>query len=66
MEVKRQEANVEAAVEAKGLQVTVTQVSDFQEIAKLGIFSAPATVIDEQVQCVGRVPKQSEIKAWIS
>ena len=56
---------VEAAVAAKGMQVAVTKVSDFQEMARLGIFSTPAVVIDGQVKCVGRVPKQSEVEAWI-
>ena len=57
---------VEAAVAAKGIEAVVTKVSDFQEIAKLGIFSTPAVVIDGKVKSVGRVPKQSEIEGWIS
>ncbi len=56
---------VEAAVAAKGVEATVTKVTDFQEIAQLGIFSTPAVVIDGKVKSVGRVPKQSEIEAWI-
>jgi len=57
---------VEAAVAAKGVQATIVKVKDFQEIAQLGVFSTPAVVIDGQVKCVGRVPKQSEIETWIS
>ena len=57
---------VEAAVAAKGVDATVTKITDFQEIAKLGIFSTPAVVIDGEVKCVGRVPKQAEIEEWIS
>ena len=56
---------VEAAIAAKGLDATITKVSDFQGIAKLGIFSTPAVVVDGQVKCVGRVPKQSEVEEWI-
>lgn len=56
---------VEAAIAAKGLDANVTKVSDFQDIAKLGIFSTPAVVVDGQVKCVGRVPKQSEVEEWI-
>jgi small redox-active disulfide protein 2 len=56
---------VEAAVAAKGVNVNVIKVTDFQEMAKLGIFSTPAVVIDGKVMCVGRVPKQSEVEAWI-
>lgn len=56
---------VEAAVAAKGIEAVVTKVTDFQEIAKLGIFSTPAVVIDGKVKCVGRAPKQSEVEGWI-
>jgi small redox-active disulfide protein 2 len=57
---------VEAAVAAKGVDATVTKVTDFQEIAKLGIFSTPAVVVDGEVKCVGRAPQQAEVEEWIS
>jgi small redox-active disulfide protein 2 len=56
---------VEAAVAAKGIDATVTKVSDFAEIAKMGIFSTPAVVVDGEVKCVGRAPKQAEVEEWI-
>ena len=63
---EKAQKTVEAAIAAKGVQATVTKVSDFQEIAQLGIFSTPAVVVDGQVKCVGRAPKQSEVEDWIS
>ena len=57
---------VEAAVAAKGKEVNVIKVKDFQEIAQLGVFSTPAVVVDGQVKCIGRVPKQNEVENWIS
>ncbi len=57
---------VEAALAAKGVDATVAKVSDFAEIAKLGIFSTPGVVVDGEVKCVGRVPKQAEVEEWIS
>ena len=54
------EVLVEAGSEAK-----VEKVSDFNEIAKLGVFSTPAVVIDGQVKCVGKVPTKKEIMIWI-
>ena len=57
---------VEATIAAKGIKATVIKVSDFQEIAQLGIFSTPAVVIDGEVKCVGRAPKKSEVEEWIS
>jgi len=56
---------VEAAVAAKGVDATVIKVSDFQEIARMGIFSTPAVVVDGEVKCVGKAPKQAEVESWI-
>jgi len=63
---KQTQKIVEAALAAKDIDATITKVSDFQEIAKLGIFSTPAVVIDDEVKCVGRTPKQAEVENWIS
>ncbi len=57
---------VEAAVAAKGVEATISKVTDFQEIAKLGIFSTPAVIIDGEVKCVGNVPKQAEVESWLT
>jgi len=57
---------IEEAVALKGVSATITKVKDFNEFAKLGVFSTPAVVVDGVVKCVGRVPKQSEVEGWIS
>lgn len=62
---EKAQKTVEAAVAAQGVQATVTKVTDFQEMAKLGIFSTPAVVIDGKVKCAGRAPKQNEVEEWI-
>ncbi|HBI14068.1 MAG TPA: thioredoxin family protein [Desulfobulbaceae bacterium] len=54
----------EALAEA-GKEAAVVKVSDFNEIAGLGVFSTPAVVIDGQVKCVGKVPSKKEVLAWI-
>jgi small redox-active disulfide protein 2 len=56
---------VEAAIVAKGVGAAVVKVKDFQEIAKLGVFSTPAVVVNGVVKCVGRIPKQSEVEEWL-
>ena len=56
---------VEQAVAAKGVEADVTKETDVAEMAKLGIFSTPAVVIDGVVKCVGRIPKQAEVESWI-
>lgn len=55
----------EALAEA-GKEATVEKISDFNEIAKMGIFSTPAVVIDGQVKCVGKAPTKKEVLAWIA
>jgi small redox-active disulfide protein 2 len=57
---------VEAAVAAKGVNAEISKVSDFAEMAKMGIFSTPAVVVDGKVKCVGRTPKQTEVEDWIN
>jgi len=47
-----------------GVQATVEKISDFNEIAKLGVFSTPSVVIDGQIKSVGKVPTKKEILAW--
>ncbi len=57
---------VTEALAESGKEATVEKVSDFNEIAKLGVFSTPAVVIDGQVKCVGRVPRKKEVLAWLA
>jgi small redox-active disulfide protein 2 len=54
-----------AAIAAAGVTATIEKISDFQQIAKLGVFSTPAVVIDGQIKCVGKVPSQAEALAWL-
>ena len=54
-----------AAVEEAGVAATIEKVSDFQQIAKFGVFSTPAVVIDGQIKCVGKVPSKAEALSWI-
>ncbi len=56
---------VKEAVGETGVEATVEKVTEFQEMAKLGILSTPAVVIDGQVKCVGKVPTKKEILSWI-
>lgn len=57
---------VREAVAETGSNASVEKVSDFQEIAKLGVFSTPAVVVDGQVKCVGKVPTKSDVMMWIT
>ena len=58
-------ANALSAAEKVSHDVTVTKVTDFQEIATMGIFSTPAVVVDGVVKCVGRGAGEDEILSWL-
>lgn len=59
------EKTVRAAVEEAGVQAEIEKVTDFQEIAKMGVLGTPAVAIDGQVKCSGRAPSKDEVLAWV-
>jgi small redox-active disulfide protein 2 len=56
---------VREAVAEAGVDATVLKVSDFQEMAMLGVFATPAVVMDGAVKCSGKVPTKGEVLAWL-
>lgn len=54
-------ANVKTALVELGMDCTVEKVTDFAEIAKHGVMSIPALVIDERVVSSGKILKPKEI-----
>lgn len=57
---------INEAVAETGVQATIEKISDFNEIAKLGVFSTPSVVIDGQIKSVGKVPSKKEVLAWLA
>jgi small redox-active disulfide protein 2 len=56
---------VKDAVAEAGSDATVEYVNDIAEIARHGIFSTPAVIIDGKVKCTGKVPGKAEIRSWL-
>lgn len=56
---------VREAVAEAGISAEVVKVSDFQEMAMLGVFATPAVVVDGVVKCSGKVPTKKEVLAWL-
>ena len=56
---------VKEAVNEENADAVVEYVNDLREIAKYGVFSTPAVVVDGVVKSVGKVPKKEEIKEWL-
>ena len=61
---KAEKAVKEAGVEA-GVEAQVEKITDFAEMARLGVLSTPAIVINGEIKCVGKVPSKNEIIAWL-
>ncbi|MBA3016505.1 MAG: TM0996/MTH895 family glutaredoxin-like protein [Proteobacteria bacterium] len=60
------EAVVREAVKEAGVEATVCKVTDFAEMARLGVLSTPAIVVDGVIKCVGKVPAKSDVVGWFS
>ena len=54
-------ANTKIALAELGMECTVEKVTDFAEIAKYGVMSIPALVIDDRVVSSGKVLKPKDI-----
>lgn len=58
-------ANMQRAAKELGLEVSIEEVSDIQEMMDLGITAIPALQIGEQVVASGRVLEVEEIKSLL-
>lgn len=59
------ETMVKDAAAKLGVDVKVEKVTDYAEIAKFGIASTPAIVIDGKVVHAGGLPKESALEKWL-
>ncbi len=59
-------AAIEQAAKAMGVEVDVTKVEDFRDIAKWGVLSTPGVVIDGKVVHAGGIPTREKIDRWLS
>lgn len=60
------EASVRAALAELGRQDSVGHVTDFAQIAALGVMSIPALLVDGRVLCSGRVLSKDEANALLA
>lgn len=60
------EKAIRQAVEELQLEATVEHVSDYAEIARLGVRITPAVLLNGQVILSGRVPSLPEAKTLIT
>ena len=63
---QKTEQNVRETVAETGVEAKISKITDIMEIAKSGVFTTPAVVVDGEVKCVGRIPEKKEIKSWLN
>ena len=56
---------IRQAIEAAGVEATLSHRSDPKEIAKNRVFFTPAVRIDGEMKSTGRVPTVEEISKWL-
>ncbi len=56
---------IEEVVKDNNIDATITKVTDMLEIAGHGVMGTPSVIINEEVKCVGKVPKKNEILSWV-
>jgi small redox-active disulfide protein 2 len=59
------EARTGEALERLGIDADVEMITDFAQIAALGVLTTPALLIDDQIVMSGRVPELDEIAELI-
>jgi small redox-active disulfide protein 2 len=57
---------VREAVAEAGIGAQIYKITDFAEMAKLGVLSTPAIGVNGEIKCVGKVPSKHEVMAWIT
>jgi small redox-active disulfide protein 2 len=62
---KRVEAVARQAAAKAGIEAEFIKVTDINDINRYPILSTPGLVINEKVVSAGRIPKESDVIAWL-
>lgn len=54
--------NAQEAVKSMGLSIEVEYVTDMEQVAKYGVMSTPALVVNENVVAMGKVLKAADVE----
>lgn len=55
---------IEEVTASKGLEVCIEKVEDMASIARIGVMSTPAVVVDGRVVHSGGVPGRAQVEQW--
>ena len=56
---------VKDVLATKGVEASVTKVSDMKEMMMAGIMSTPAVSIDGVIKSTGKIPSKDEVASWL-
>ena len=62
---KRLEQIARKVVEVLNVQAEFIKVTNFAEIAELGVMSTPGLIVNGKIMSSGRIPAEVEIEEWI-
>ena len=62
---KRLEQITQTVVDSLEVEANISKVTNYVQIAEMGVMSTPGLVINEKVVSSGRIPAQSEIEEWV-
>ena len=60
------ESVVKKVVEELEVEATLVKITDFNEMAEIGVLMTPGLVINGKLLSQGKVPSESQIKEWLS
>ena len=62
---KRLEKIAHDAAEKLNASAEIIKVTNYSEIAELGVMSTPGLIINDEIVSTGRVPAPEEVSEWI-
>ena len=63
---KRLEETVRKVAAARGIQIELQKVTDYNEMMKWNIMQTPGLVVNDKLVSAGRIPKEDEIAKLLS
>ena len=57
---------VSGLVQKEGFDAEVVKVEDIKIFADYGVFMTPGLVVDGEVKLAGKLPKESDLRKWLS
>ncbi|HUS70047.1 MAG TPA: thioredoxin family protein [Anaerolineae bacterium] len=63
---KRVEGVARQVVAEMGVEATISEVTDMNDIVSYDILTTPGLVINEKVVSSGRIPSKAEVTSWVA